>query len=122
MKLLRRPSARDWASLRSSSLIACSAGSGNEKTSWVVLRKTIASKAEIFSGSKLARSSLITASKAPVFRPSSAKASLPVAIDAWRKPAVREKTSTLRGAAGLAKASPGTASAIFSAEPGGACS
>ena len=72
------------------------------KTSIVVLRKTMASNWSMVFGSKFARSSLTTVSKAPVFLPSSVSASFPVGIEEWRKPAVLEKTRTFRGFDGLA--------------------
>ena len=79
-----------------------------------MFRKQIASNSLILSGSKFAKSSLTTASKAPVLSPSSLIAAFPVGIEPCRNPFVTEKTSIFRAFFGSAFAFPGTASPIRS--------
>jgi len=53
-------------------------------------------------GSKLAGSSLTTASQAPVRLPRISKAFAARGMESWRRPPAALKTSILRGLAGLA--------------------
>jgi len=102
MRFSLRRSAVSVAVFFSSSVILSNWSLAGMKGFMVVLRKQTASNWRSWSTSKLARSSETTVVKVPVFLPSSVKASLPVAMEAWRKPAVFEKMRSLRSFLGVA--------------------